>query len=137
MDLDDPQAFYALFRCCSVPAGVGPADYCLVSPCSKLEPGRRLRLRDQKEREGLRWLISTTATNYKAPACQLPKPNGHQDQFPERWERGEVDRGAVLAVYRGWGVASDPAHRLPDWHPAGSPDCGERCSTSSRNSRPR
>ena len=35
---------------------------------------------------------------------------------PERWERKDVDdRGVILAVYRGWVVASDPA-RLPDWH---------------------
>ena len=27
------------------------------------------------------------------------------------------DRGVILAVYRGWLVPSDPAHRLPDWHP--------------------
>ena len=51
-------------------------------------------------------------------AWQPPKPNGHQDLVPERWERTDVDdRGVILAVYRGWVAASDPAHRLPDWHP--------------------
>ena len=51
-------------------------------------------------------------------AWQPPKPNGHQDLVPERWERKDVDdRGVILAVYRGWLVPSDPVHRLPDWHP--------------------
>ena len=119
VDLDDPQAFYALFHGYSmVPTGIGPADFCLVSPCAKLEPGQRIWLRDRKGREGLRWLIRMTATTYEVAAWQPPKPNGHQDLVPERWERTDVDdRGVILAVYRGWLVASDPAHRLPDWHP--------------------
>ena len=118
VDLDDPQAFYALFHGHSmVPAGIGPADFCLVSPCAKLEPGQRIWLRDREGREGLRWLIRLTATTYEVAAWQPPKPNGHQDLVPERWERKDVaDRGVILAVYRGWVVASDPVHRLPDWH---------------------
>ena len=119
VDLRDPQAFYVLFHGHSmVPAGIGPADYCLVSPCEKLEPGQRIWLRDRKGREGLRWLIRLTATAYEVATWQAPKPNGHQDLVPERWERKDVDdRGAVLAVYRGWVAASDPAYRLPDWDP--------------------
>ena len=119
VDLDDPQAFYALFQGYSmVPAGIGPADYCLVSPCAKLEPGQRIWLRDRKGREGLRWLIRLTATTYEVAAWQPPKPSGHQDLVPERWERKDVDdRGVILAVYRGWLVPSDTAHRLPDWRP--------------------
>ena len=118
VDLDDPQAFYALFHGYSmVPTGIGPADFCLVSPCAKLEPGQRIWLRDRKGREGLRWLIRLTATTYEVAAWQPPKPNGHQDLVPERWERKDVDdRGVILAVYRGWVVPSDPVHRLPDWH---------------------
>ena len=59
-----------------------------------------------------------TATSYEVAAWQRPKPSGHQDLFPERWECKDVDdRGAVLAVQRGWVAASDPAHRLPDWRP--------------------
>ena len=46
MDLDDPQAFYASYHGYSmVPAGIGSADLCLVSPCAKLEPGQRIWLR--------------------------------------------------------------------------------------------
>ena len=118
-DLRDPQAFYVLFHGHSmVPAGIGPADYCLVFPCAKLEPGQRIWLRDRKGREGLRWLIRLTATAYEVATWQAPKPNDHQDLVPERWERKDVDdRGAVLAVYRGWVAASDPAYRLPDWDP--------------------
>ena len=119
VDLDDPQAFYALLHGHSmVPTGIGPADFCLVSPCAKLEPGQRIWLRDRKGREGLRWLIRLTAATYEVAAWQPPKPNGHQELVPERWERKDVDdRGVVLAVYRGWVVPSDPVHRLPDWHP--------------------
>ncbi len=119
VDLDDPQAFYVSYYGYSmVPAGIGTADFCLVSPCAKLEPGQRIWLRDRKGREGLRWLIRLTATTYEVAAWDAPKPNGHQDLLPERWERKDIDdRGVILAVYRGWLVPSDPAHRLPDWHP--------------------
>ena len=119
MDLDDPQAFYVLFQGYSmVPAGIGPADYCLVSPCAKLQPGQRIWLRNRKGREGLGWLIRLTATTCEGATWQTPKPDGHQDLVPERWESKNVDdRGVILAVYRGWVAASDPAHRLPDWDP--------------------
>ncbi len=118
VDLDDPQAFYVSYYGCSmVPAGIGSADFCLVSPCAKLEPGQRIWLRDRKGREGLRWLIRLAATTYEVAAWDAPKPNGHQDLVPERWERKNVDdRGVILAVYRGWLVPSDPVYRLPDWH---------------------
>ena len=117
VDLDDPQAFYALLHGHSmVPTGIGPADFCLVSPCAKLEPGQRIWLRDRKGREGLRWLIRMTATTYEAAVWQPPKPNGHQGLVAERWERKDVDdRGVIVAVYRGW--PSDPARRLSDWRP--------------------
>ena len=119
VDLDDPQAFYVLLYGHSMgPTGIGPADFCIVSPCAKLEPGQRIWLRDRKGREGLRWLIRMTATAYDVAAWQPPKPNGHQDLVPEHWERKDVDdRGVILAVYRGWLDPSDPAHRLPDWRP--------------------
>ncbi len=75
-------------------------------------------LRDRKGREGLRWLIRLTAATYEVAAWDTPKPNGHQDIVPERWERKDVDdRGVVLAVYRGWLVPSDPVYRLPDGAP--------------------
>ena len=119
VDLDDPQAFYVSYYGYSmVPTGIGSADFCLVSPCAKLEPGQRIWLRDRKGREGLRWLIRLTATTYEVAAWDTPKPNGHQDLVTERWERtGVDDRGVILAVYRGWLASSDPAFRLPDWHP--------------------
>ncbi len=119
VDLDDPQAFYVSYYGYSmIPAGIGSADFCLVSPCAKLEPGQRIWLRDRKGREGLRWLIRLTATAYEVAAWDAPKPNGHQDLIPERWERKDIDdRGVILAVYRGWLVPSEPARRLPDWHP--------------------
>ena len=118
VDLDDPQAFYVSCHGDSmVPAGIRPADFCLVSPCAKLEPGQRIWLRDRQGREGLRWLIRLTAAAYEVAAWDAPKPNGHQDLVPERWERKDVDdRGVILAVYRGWLVPSDPVYRLPDWH---------------------
>ena len=118
VDLDDPQAFYALFHGHSmVPTGIAPADSCLVSPCAKLEPGQRIWLRDRQGHEGLRWLIRLTAATYEVAAWEAPKPNGHQDLVPERWDRKDVDdRGVILAVYRGGLVPSDPVDRLPDWH---------------------
>ena len=100
------------------PAGIGPADYCLVSPCAKLEPGQRIWLRDRKGRDGQRWLIRMTPITYEVAAWQRRKPSGHQDLATERWERGDTDdRGVILAVYRGWAAASDPAHWLQDWRP--------------------
>ena len=119
LDLDDPQAFYVSYHGYSmVPAGIGSADLCLVSPCAKLEPGQRIWLRDRKGRDGLRWLIRLTAATYEVAAWEAPKPNGHQDLVPERWDRkGVDDRGVILAVYRGGLVPSDQVYRLPDWRP--------------------
>ena len=79
-DLDDPQAFYVLLHGHSmVPTGIGPADFCLVSPCAKLEPGQRIWLRDRKGREGLRWLIRMMATTYEGgrlAAAEAERPPG-------------------------------------------------------------
>ena len=69
VNLDDPQAFYLSYYGYSmVPAGIGPADFCLVSPSPKLEPGQGIWLRDRKGREGLRWLIRLTATTSEVAA---------------------------------------------------------------------
>ncbi len=77
-NLDDSHAFCALPHGYSmVPSGIGPADFCLVSPCAKLEPGQRIWLRDPKRRDGLRWLIRMTATSYEVAAWQPPKPTSH------------------------------------------------------------
>ena len=92
VDLDDPQAFYALFHGYSmVPAGIGPADYCLVSPCAKLEPGYRIWFRDRNGREALRWLLRLTATTYEVVGWDTPEAHGYQDLVAERWERRDVD----------------------------------------------
>ena len=120
VDLDDPQAFYALFHGYSmVPTGIGSADLCLVSPCAKLDPGQRIWLLDRKGCEGLRWLIRLTATTYEVAAWDTPKPSGHQDLVPERWERKDVDdRGVILGrvprLARSLGPGS-PATRLAPW----------------------
>ena len=54
VDLDDPQAVYAVLHGYSmVPSGIGPADFCFVSPCAKLESGQRIWLLGRKGREGL------------------------------------------------------------------------------------
>jgi len=53
VDLDDPQAFYVnCYGDSMVPAGIGPADFCLVSPCGRLKPGQRIWLRDRKGAKG-------------------------------------------------------------------------------------
>ena len=127
-----------------VPAGIGPAGFCLVSPCAKLEPGQRIWLRDRKGREGLRWLIRLTAATYEVAAWQPPKLNGHPRTWsPSGGGRTDVDdRGVILAVYRGWVVPSDPVHRLPELAPwpahrfvasavrrgTGNPGCGSGAS---------
>ena len=85
VDLGDPQAFYVLFhRHSMVPAGIGPADHCVVSPCAKLKPGQRTWLLGRKGRDALRWLITLTATTYQVVTWQSPKPSGYQDLVPER-----------------------------------------------------
>ena len=61
----------------------------------KREPGQRIWLRDRKAREGLRWLIRLTATSYDVAAWQPPKPNGHQDLFPDRCDRSSVEDPGV------------------------------------------
>ena len=138
VDLDDPQAFYALPHGYSmVPAGIAPTDFCLVSPCAKLEPDQGIWLRDRKGREELRSPIRLTATSYEVAAWQPPKPNDHQYLLPERWERTDVDdRRAVRAVQRDWVAAQARRSGFPTGAPTDSPVCGERCLTSSPSLRP-
>ena len=120
VELDDARAFYAsYFGHAMIPAGVWGGDLCLVSPCAKLEPGRRIWLRDRQGQEGLRWLIRITAATLVVGAWETPKPNGHQDLVPERWKHEDVaDRGIILGVYRGWLTDGHRPFRLPEWRPA-------------------
>ena len=118
-DLPDPQAFYTVARGHSMfPAGIWAGDHCLVSRNAQLEAGRRVWLRHQDGTEALRLLSGLTATTYELLAWQPPDGTTYQGLVAEQWKLEDVvDRGILLAVYRGRPSAERPPFRLPDWHP--------------------
>ena len=129
VDLDDPQAFYALLHGHSmVPTGIGPADFCLVSPCAKLDPGQRVWLRDRKGREGLRWLIRLTAAGSRPSrtATRTWSPSGGSARTSTT--AASSWRCTAAGWFRRTRFTGFPTGAL-----AGSPVCGRRCSTGSRN----
>ena len=117
--LADPQAFYARAPGHSmIPAGIWFGDYCLVSPCAQLGQGQRVWLRNRQGHEAIKWLTQLKATTYRMFAWSPPDGNGRQALIVERWTREDiVDRGVVLAVYRGRPAVGRPPFRVPDWRP--------------------
>ena len=148
VDLDDPQAFYALFHGYSmVPSGIGPADFCLVSPCAKLEPGQRVWLRDRKgarraavadqaDSDHLRG-GRLAAAEAERPPGPRPRAVGAQGRRGPRRHPGGVPR---LGGSVGPGA---PASRLAPWpthrfvasavrRGTGAPGCGSGASGKRR-----
>ena len=117
LDLPDSHAFYARARGhAMVPAGIWPGDYCLISPCAKLEVHQRAWFRQQDGRETLKWLIRLPSTGYELVSWEPPDEDGLQRMVAEQWMRADVvDRGVVLAVYRGRPSVERPPFRAPDW----------------------
>ena len=119
VDLSDPRAFYACYRGNSmIPAGIWPADHCLVSPYAQLEAGRRVWLRSRQGHESIGWLVRLTADTLELGVWEDPDESGRQNLVPVRWPYEEVaDRGVVVAVYRGPPSVEEPPFRVPDWRP--------------------
>ncbi len=115
--LPDAQAFYvcALTQA-MIPAGIWSGDYLLISPCAKLETRQRIWLRNRNGEEAIRWLVRLPPTCYEVVGWERPDENGHQKMVAEQWMRAEVvDRGRVLAVYRGRPSVERPPFLTPDW----------------------
>ena len=119
VDLPDAQAFYARQLTDSMtPAGMWPGDYFLVSPCAKLETDQRVWFRNRNGQETIKWLVRIAATHCELLGWRPPDEKGHQEMVSEQWMRTEVvDRGVVLAVYRGRPSVERPPFRVPDWRP--------------------
>ncbi|MYD86454.1 MAG: hypothetical protein F4Y14_09935 [Acidobacteria bacterium] len=116
--LDDPQAFYtnAFNHDSMVPAGVWSGDHCLVSPGARLRADRLIWLRHQADHEAIRLPIRITADAYEVLAWGKPDENGRQEMMTEIWKRQDVvDRGMLLAIYRGTPSSRDPPSRIPNW----------------------
>ena len=119
LDLPDSHAFYVrVAGHTMVPAGVWPRDYCLVSPCAGLGSNQRVWLRNRDGQETIKWLVRLPRTCYEMVGWQPPDEDGHQKMVAEQWMRADVvDRGAVLAVYRGRPSVERPPFRAADWRP--------------------
>ena len=120
VDLDDPLAFYAREPGLSmVPADLEMDNYCLVSPCSKLEAGQRVWLRSRTGQETIKWLLELKAATYELRAWGLPDPRSvRQELIADPWMRESVvDRGVVVAVYRTAPSLTEKTHLAPDWRP--------------------
>ena len=117
VDLPDSHAFYARAQGhAMVPAGIWPGDYCLISPCAKLEAHQRAWFRQRDELETIKWLVRLPSTCYELVGWEPPGEDGHQKMVAEQWMRADVvDRGVVLAVYRGRPSVERAPFRAPDW----------------------
>ena len=119
VDLPDPHAFYVRVPGCSmVPAGIWSGDYCLVSPCAKLEPYQRVWFQNREGQETIKWLVRLPSRCYELVGWKPPEDDGHQMMAAEQWMRDDVvDRGTVLAVYRGRPSVERPPFRTANWRP--------------------
>ncbi len=119
VDLPDSHAFYLRMPGHSmVPAGIWPGDFCLVSPCARLETRQRVWLRNREDQETIRWLVRLPHRCYELVGWNPPDKEGHQTMVAEQWMRADVvDRGVVLAVYRGRPSVERPPFRAADWRP--------------------
>ena len=110
-DLADPQAFYVLMRGKSMlRSGICPSDYCLVSPCERLEVGRPVWFRSRDGAQTIKWLLRITAEAYDLGAWKPHDDLGHDKPFMESWSSADVaERGVVLAVYSRRPSADKPA----------------------------
>ena len=117
LDLPDSHAFYArALGHAMIPAGIWPGDYCLISPCAKLEAHQRVWFRQGDELETIKWLIRLPPSCYELVGWEPPDEDGHQKMVAEQWMRADVvDRGVVLAVYRGRPSVERAPFRAPDW----------------------
>ena len=119
VDLPDSHASYVRVPGDSmVPAGIWPGDYCLVSPSAKLATNQRVWLRNRDGQETIKWLVRLPRSCYELVSWQPPGEDGHQMMVAEQWMREEVvDRGVILAVYRGRPSVERPPFRAADWRP--------------------
>ena len=72
--------------------------------------------RNRNGEEAIRWLVRLPPTCYEVVGWEPPDENGHQKMVAEQWMRAEVvDRGRVLAIYRGRPSVERPPFLTPDW----------------------
>ena len=117
-DLGDQQAFYLRMPDDSmVPARIGQHEYCLVSPCAKLQADQRAWFRGPTGQEAIKWVMRLSAAGYDLGSWAFDGV-GHQKPTAVHWTReGVVDRGVVLAVYREEPAATKPQEPRADWRP--------------------
>ena len=119
IDLQDWHAFYVRMPGQSmVQAAIWSGDYCLVSPCARLQANQRAWFRHREGQETIKWLVRLTPRSYELVGWNPPDEEGHQRTVVEQWMRTDVvDRGVVLAVYRGRPSVQRPPFRTADWRP--------------------
>ena len=85
VDLGDEQAFYLRMPDDSmVPARIGKHEYCLVSPCAKLQVDQRAWFRSPTGREAIKWVMRLSAAGYDLGSW-TPDDVWHQKPTCERW----------------------------------------------------
>ena len=66
-----------------VPAGTWPGDFCLISPCAKLEVNQRVWFRQRDDLETIKWLVRLPSTRYELVGWEPPGEDGHQKMVAE------------------------------------------------------
>lgn len=117
--LADPQAFYVRALGPSMlQANIWKDDYCLVSPCAALATDRLAWFRNRSGAQTVRWVMRVGTDAFDLGSWGPADDFGHQELSVENWPRAEVvERGPVLAVYRGRPSVVMPPHLIRDWRP--------------------
>ena len=118
--LPDTQAFYVRAQGLSMlRAGIWKDDYCLVSPCAALEADQRAWFRKRCGTQTIKWVMRVATDTFDLASWGPADDFGRQALSRESWPRAEVvERGPVLAVYRGPPSVSRPPHLIRDWRPS-------------------
>ena len=118
----DADSFYAVALGVSMaPEGIGPGDFCLVSPNTPLQVGSRVWLKDRQGRATIKRLLADDGTSYSVRGWLPPEGRGRQKSYDDQWVKTNVAaHGTVLAVYRGWPSVESPPDLVPDPKPPAS-----------------
>ena len=116
---EDSAGFYAVAESESMgPARIWRGDYCLISPTASAEPPCRVWLRSKGGLETIVWLVRVAPAAYEFVGWAPPslEEDMYQKIRAQSWKREEVvDRGAVVAVYKGSPSTTRTTPQAADW----------------------
>ena len=119
----DGEAFYVVAKGASmIPEGIEDGDYCLISRNRPCVAGVRVWLKDGQGRACIKRLTGITDTTYQLRGWLDPHATTPHTPYSDEWMIANiVEKGVVLAVYRGKPDAEAPPALIAD--PKAPPEC--------------